>query len=367
MMKRLIALAVILGSLSSAFAFDESKGFKGRVRSVDAKRKAMILDAKIEGYGGEGTSVSVGASSLKDEDGAPVSFSELNRGTEVFVEYQGGFLESLPLQLMGKAPVVVLSPKIEGKISRIEEREDLGQTWLYVGEGFEAMIVHVTPQTKMPSRPLKEGDEVIVKYDGMVLESMPPQITAQAIKLMSAAAKPGFDAKVLEARVFNGKLALVVESNLPGYGTTMVSVGVKQLVDAQGQDLPHSAVKPGSQVFVEHDGGFLESYPLQLGKPARVVVKGAAAPARPEGFEARIESADVQGGKLELAVAGQIAGYGNGTRVMFSSRELVDEKGNKLPLTAAKPGARIFVEYSGGFLESLPLQLMSEPRVVLLK
>jgi hypothetical protein len=369
MMKKLLALAAVLGTLSSAFAFDESKGFKGRIRSIDPKRQAMILEAQIEGYG-EGTSVSVRPKSVQDEDGGAVPFSELHKGTEVFVEYQGGFLESLPLQLMGQPPVTVLSPKIEGKISSIEERDDLGESWIYVGEGMESMLCRVSPSTKMPSRKLKVGDEVVVRYDGMVMESMPPQINAQAIKLKSAgaASKPGFDAKVLEARVFNGKLALVVESDLPGYGTTMVSVDVKQLVDEKGQDLPPSAVKAGSQVFVEHDGGFLESYPLQLGKATKVVVKGASgSAARAPGFEARIESADVQGGKLELMVAGNIAGYGNGTRVMFTAKELVDEAGNKLPLTAAKPGSKLFVEYSGGFLESLPLQLMSEPRCILLK
>jgi hypothetical protein len=159
----------------------------------------------------------------------------------------------LPEQLVGKAPVTVLSPSIDDKISRIDERDDLGQTWLTLGEGRESMIVHVTAGTKLPSRKLEVGDEVVVRYDGLVLESLPPQITAQSIKLKEAPRKPGFDAKVLETRVFDSKLLLLVESNLPGYGTTEVSVGVEQLVDEQGADLPHPAVKAGSQVFVEHD------------------------------------------------------------------------------------------------------------------
>lgn len=345
-----------------------SKGFRGRVRSVDAVRKAMVLEAKIAAYA-DSTTVSVVASSLKDEDGAPVAFTDLHRGDEVFVEYQGGFLESLPLQLMGKAPCIVIQPHRDGRISRIAKFGHLGETWVIIGEGREQLIVHAGRETKMPSRELKVGDEIVARYSGMTLESMPPRIDALAIALKQRAQTAGFEARVLEAREFSGRLNLVIEANLPSYGVTKVSAGVSELVDASGKPLPNTAAKPGAKVFVEYSGGFLESYPLQMQSSVRVVVKSGAtpaAPARRPGFEALIESADVEGGKLSLRVRGTIAAYGS-IMVMLGVGELVDAEGKPVPHSQARPGARIFVEYDGGFLESLPLQLMSKPRVVLLQ
>lgn len=267
-MRHMLVLALFLGRLSLplAFAFDDSEGFRGRVRNVNAPGRSIVIDAKIEGYG-DSTSVSVGIESLKDEDGGAVPLSELSRGDEVFVKYRGGFLESLPLQLMQKAPVILLVPSMSGKISQLKP------SWITIGTGMESLIVRTTTATVMPDRPLQVGDEIVARYDGMVLESMPPQITASKISIKAPRRKPGFEARVVDAHASSGRLNLVVEGSLPGYGNTQVSIAVKKLVNSQGVDVPWSAAGAGTLVFVEYDGGFLESYPLQLERAVRVIIR----------------------------------------------------------------------------------------------
>lgn len=191
---RYIALALLLiASFNPALAAD---GFFAQIKVVQNGGQNLLVEGSIEGYG-DRTSVVLGVAGVKDSAGATLPFSALNAGARVFVACSYGFLETMPLQLNGKAHVIILG----------------------------------------------------------------------------ATENAGFEATVDQVHTYEGRLSLVVKANLPGYGDTQVSVGVAALVDTACQPVPATDVKPGARVFVEYDGGFLESYPLQLTKTVRVFVK----------------------------------------------------------------------------------------------
>lgn len=192
-MRYLVLVLSLFVSLNTAFAAD---GFFGQVKVVENGGESLLVDGSIEGYG-DRTSVVVGVAGVRDTAGNALPLSALNAGARIFVACSYGFLETTPLQLSGKAHVV----------------------------------------------------------------------------LLGAAEDAGFEATVDRVHTYQGRLSLVVRANLPGYGDTQVSVGVAALVNTACQPVPAADVKPGARVFVEYDGGFLESYPLQLTKSVRVFVR----------------------------------------------------------------------------------------------
>lgn len=191
---RYIALALLLiASFNPALAAD---GFFAQIKVVENGGASLLVEGNIQGYG-DRTSVVFGVAGVQNSAGATVGLDALAVGQKLFVKCSYGFLETLPLQLSGKAHVIIL------------------------GENEEA----------------------------------------------------GFEATVESVHSYQGRLSFVVAANLPGYGDTRVSVGVAELVDMACQPVPAADVKPGAKVFVEYQGGFLESYPLQLTKPVRVFVR----------------------------------------------------------------------------------------------
>lgn len=267
-------------------AFDNLPGFPGTVRSLDASSRTLLVEGEIPGYGAR-TSVMMKVSGVHDRKGTSLEFTDLAPGDRIFVWYDGMFLESLPLQLMG--PVIVIKEEKAAELPTLVKQEavvrmihpfDDNTMHLYVSTGASeeaTLIVHVRASTKLPEKTLAPGDEIVVSFDGKTLESFPPQITAIAIEVRvkdapeAAPQAKGFPGVVTKIWTRGSDTAFLFDGDIPGYGRTQCSFTLDELLDARGRSLPHTDLKVGQQVRVDYHGMFFETYPLKGGK-AKVIL-----------------------------------------------------------------------------------------------
>lgn len=239
---------------------------------------SLLVEADLPGYGAD-TKVSTGVPAVLDEDGYPVAPSELTPGRRVRVEFDGSFMESYPLQVHARRITLLAEsngPTMEGYIQDIHARGDSMMVMLSsTAEGRVDLMVRMgdVPVTDAEGEPVAQGSlapgmRIAVEFDGRVLESMPPQIVAEAVVILERPKQPELPAEptmgghVLEVEA-RGMIWLSL--NQGGRADLIVRVSRRtKIEDAQGRPLGLSDIAVGDRIEATYDGKILESMPPQI-------------------------------------------------------------------------------------------------------
>ena len=177
----------------------------------------------------------------------------------------------------------------------------------------------------------------------------------------SAQAAPTFEAKIESVRAREGGVSLMLVADLAGYGPeTKVATGAPAVLDEQGYPIAPKDLAPGQRVRVEFDGGFLESYPLQV-RAKRITRLAERKRPTVSGF---IVNVDARQSGLMLWTSSQPGGRPD--LVIRVSNDLAMEGpgGQPVAASALEAGMKVTATFDGSMLESMPPQVVAEKLVV---
>ncbi len=166
----------------------EEKGFI--VMLDDPESNAVYVAGTADGK--PDLRVRLGEAPLFNQEKEKISFADLQVGQEIRIQFDGRYLESIPMQINAlRVEVTVRKKPVFTEVGYIVGGDDT-MLWIAKEAGGQASaILRISPdmQVELPDGSQKEisylrlGDQVEAEYDGMVLESFPVQITPSKLRL----------------------------------------------------------------------------------------------------------------------------------------------------------------------------------------
>jgi hypothetical protein len=263
-----------------------SPSFEARIEQVHAREGgvSLLLVADLAGYGDD-TKVATGTPAVLDEDGFPIPVRDLAPGQRVRVDFDGGFMESYPLQVHARRITRLAKakrPTISGFVVEVDRRQDGLMLWTASQPGGRPdLIIRVGSQVPLEGpggqpvseEELAEGMKVTATFDGRILESMPPQVVAEKLVVgeqsrpkprpqVTPKPQPTMDGYQVN---FEDRGMIWMSSSLDGTPDIIFRFDDSTRFErADGSPATKQEVRRASKLQGVYDGKILESMPPQI-------------------------------------------------------------------------------------------------------